>query len=461
MKKKIRLFPIACLVICLVPSVGMLFFPTTESTENKAMAEAPELITEDGAINTAFFDGIETYFDEHMALRNELIFVDAKIQSAVFRQSNVDGVIYGTDGWLYYTSTLNDYLGTDIMSKRELNNLAHNFNIVQEYLENRGISFVLTVPPNKNTLYGENMPYYDSYTVSNEHNAKLLKPLLTERKVNYLDLFEMFEEQDEVLYLKRDSHWNMKGACMAYNAIMDKLSVKHEDYSSVTPTVENTENGDLNKMLYSFYGDTEENYSYGNGQEYSYENEVESVEDGWIITQNETGNGTLLMFRDSFANTLIPFMSNEFETAYYSKGMPNALERYADIYSPDYVVIEKVERNIGEYLLDPPIISAPETELPDNVSTVKTGTTATIKTCENDVDYYMISGEIAEEQLDDNSEILVAVDNTVYKAYQTEENEYRIYINKDLITSSSAYVRVYVLNGNSCKQVFYLKLNVM
>ena len=335
MNKKLCVFIAVCLVLCMIPSVGMMFFPTTQSTENKAMAEAPKLLMEDGKFNTFILQDCGEYFADHIALRNQMIFADAKIQTSLFSESNVSGVIYGENDWLYYSSTLDDYLGRAPMSERDLFNLSHNLSIVQEYLGERKIDFVFTVPPNKNTLYDENMPYYHNSKLEFEHNAVRLEEYLAEQKVNYISLFDLFEEQDEVLYLKRDSHWNMKGACLAYNSIMDTLSIKHEDYSKTAPVVENTANGDLNKMLYSFYGETEENYNYNLTQKYKYSNDVKGVEDGWIITENKEGKGTLLMFRDSFADTLIPFMSNEFETAYYSKGQPNAMERYIEEDTPD------------------------------------------------------------------------------------------------------------------------------
>ena len=136
------LFIVLCLGLCLIPSVGMIFFPTTETTENKAMAAAPQVFTEDGQLNKAFFQDFESWFTEHVALRNQMVYADAMVQTKVFQESNVSGVISGTDGWLYYTSTLDDYLGNAVLSERQLFNLAHNFSVVQEYVEANGMDFV-------------------------------------------------------------------------------------------------------------------------------------------------------------------------------------------------------------------------------------------------------------------------------------------------------------------------------
>lgn len=66
--------------------------------------------------------------------------------------------------------------------------------------------FLFTIAPNKNSLYGEHMPYYDSSRVSEEKNLVNIKPWLEREGVHYADLYEMFQGQEEILYHKRDSH---------------------------------------------------------------------------------------------------------------------------------------------------------------------------------------------------------------------------------------------------------------
>ena len=454
------LFIVLCLGLCLIPSVGMIFFPTTETTENKAMAAAPQVFTEDGQLNKAFFQDFESWFTEHVALRNQMVYADAMVQTKVFQESNVSGVINGTDGWLYYASTLDDYLGNAVLSERELYNLAHNFSVVQEYVEANGMDFVMTIAPNKNTLYGEHMPYHKSYIVNSDHNAKLLAPYLQQQNVAYLDLFQLFEQQQEVLYLLRDSHWNNKGACLAYDAIMDSLELPHEDYASTQPKLVKNDNGDLNKMLYSFYGQLEENYDYGLTQEYVYGTDFESVEDGWIITENANGTGKLLMFRDSFGNTLIPFFSNEFASAYYSKGMPNALEPFMEQYQPDCVVIQKVERNIADYLDNPPIISAPVAELSNSLTLAKSETTVQAEEFMFNMNYFQFSGLVDPKRIETDSEILVSVNGTLYRAYQKEDTGFFLYLKKDLFTEPSAEVQVYVADGGRHIQVLNTRIDL-
>ena len=450
MKKTSMIFIIACMALCLIPSVGMLLFPTTQTTENKAMAAPPSLMAE-GKVNTDFFRDFEKYFNEHVALRNPMLFADAMIQSKVFQTSNVSGVIDGTDGWLYYSSTLSDYLGTDVLTEQELHAIANNLAVVDSYLESKEVDFVFTVAPNKNTLYGEHMPYYNSLVVNKEHSAKLLKTHLEGQKVSYLDLFDLFEQQDAVLYQKQDSHWNTKGARLAYDAILDDLGKTHEDFAKTEPKLVKDRNGDLNKMLYSFYGPAEVSFDYGLDSSYTY-TEGDDVEDGWIVTENGSGKETLVMFRDSFANTLIPFLSSQFKTAYYSKGAPNALEEYVEAYAPDYVVMEKVERNISDYLDMPPLLTPAETTLPDKLTIADTETSAALTEFEFDMRYWRLGGTVDEHRMTADGKILVAVNGKTYPAYRDGSNGYFLYLKKELLTAA-ADVQVYQITGDTCVQL--------
>lgn len=445
MKDRSILFVAACLLLCLIPSVGMLFFPTTKTSENKPMASAPQIV-EDGQVNADYFRDLESWFDQHLALRNQMVFADAAIQSGVFGSSNVSGVLRGSDGWLYYSSTLDDYLGRNGLSERELFALANNFSIVESWLQQRGIAFALTVAPNKNTLYPEHMPYYSGAVEETAHNARLLEPMLD---VNYVSLFDRFEEQQETLYLRRDSHWSNKGAALAYGALMDALALPHTDYFSAPAQTVQTRDGDLNRMLYSFYGPVEEDQSY-DLPAFSY-TAGSHVEDGWITTQCQSGTGSLLMFRDSFGNTLIPFLSSSFAKAAYSKGEPNALERYVEQTSPDCVIIEKVERNISDYMTRPPILTAPQVQLPMDITIARTESTLQVTDCLYDPSYVQLSGTLDTTRLQADTQVYVAVGENVYRAYLTGENSYLMYLKKADLAGQT--ISVYAVTGDRCTRL--------
>lgn len=456
MKKIYIVFITICIILCLVPLIGMSVRPTTITTENRTAATFPNIKDRDGKVNLQYFQQFERYFNEHFAFRNELVYADARIQNDIFKVSSVDSVIAGSDGWLFYTSTLEDYLGTGQLSDRDIYNIAHNIDIAKRYIEGSGKTFVLTIPANKNTLYDDNMPYYDSYKVNEIHNLEKLTPLIEELRISYVDLLTAFRNENEILYLKRDSHWNNKGALMAYNLIMNKANKLHDDYSNVDVTRTIDEDGDLNRMLYTLYGKREPNYRYDIIDRYKYVNDVNSVEDGWIETECERADGSLLMFRDSFGNTLIPFISNQYRKCYFTKAIPYALESLVETYNPDTVIFEKVERNISEFIKMPPIVSAPVvTGIDDSKISeeINQNTTIAVKSFAFDYNYYEVNGMLDDSVIQERTNVLINIDGTYYEAYHTENNGYAVYVKKTTITELPINIKVVTENGGEYKVV--------
>ena len=112
------------LAICLVPLAGLLWYEGAESSENRRLSEFPELKAEDGW-NIEFLSEAGDWFEEHFAYRQELVTADARLRGSLFGVSTEDGVIKGTDGWLYYMDSLEDYLGSEVLSDRGIFNIAH------------------------------------------------------------------------------------------------------------------------------------------------------------------------------------------------------------------------------------------------------------------------------------------------------------------------------------------------
>ena len=450
MKKSEKIvFVAACMVMCLFPFAGMAFAPSNHTTENREMAELPELMTKD-SVNEKYLEQLGLYFEDHFAFRNELVMADSVIQSKVFGVSNMDTVIAGKNGWLYYTATLDDYQGKLTLSKRGIWNAVHNLSLTQRYVEENGASFLVTVAPNKNSLYGENMPYYYKNKISNTKNMDAFEAALLKWQVSYVDLFEPFERQKETLYLKRDSHWNQKGAVLAYNAMMDFLMLEHDTYETVSNIRTKNEYGDLNKMLYPVLAFPEWNYSYQKEQAYTYATDTESVEDAWIWTVNREGNGSLLMFRDSFGNTLLPLMADTFQNAYFSKAVPYDLEKYMKSYQPENVIIEKVERNINDFAKEPPVMTGLEAGEFSVAKTVTTKTTLEMAESEYNRDFWQITGCIDEKYVSEDMTIYVKLTNgeysKTYEAFTISDGDsdwgYLLYLAKDEVLPGKMEVSI-------------------
>ncbi|MBQ4474486.1 MAG: hypothetical protein II930_09380 [Lachnospiraceae bacterium] len=452
--KKIRnlIFAALFLLICLTPLLGMPLYHASENTENRTLASFPGLTGKDRGVNLKFFEEFEAYFKDHFALRQELVCADAKIQGGLFRVSAADNVVYGKDGWLFYRTTLGDYQGTNRMSEREMYALKENLEIVLGYLHERGIGLAVAVPPNKNTLYPEGMPYYDSMKVSEDHTLYHLPALMGEAGIPYADLCGAFRAEDEVLYLKRDSHWNQKGAMLAFRTIWDSFAFSRPAYGadeSVLPTRNKDTVGDLSRMLYTVYGEKEWNYTYDIAPRYTYVTPTKSVEDAWIETEAEGTGGRFLCFRDSFGNTLLPHLANQFGHAYFTKEAPYRLDRLVKECTPDLVLFEKVERNLRDFITVPPILPAPEIEKPE-ITEIRM-VACELKASYNlfDPTFLQVSGTLPKGEVRDDTRICLEAGGRCYQAYLTGENGFMLYLDWEELNLPEEGIQVRILSESA------------
>lgn len=355
MKKWKLIYSILFFVLCLIPSLGMFVFKTEKSMENRELSSFPSFTDEEG-VNMEWLSEAGEYFQEHFAFRNELVTANALLNGKLLGTSTADGVIQGTDGWLYYKDSLEDFLGTGCLSDRSLYNIAHTLAMVQENLQDRGVSFLFTVAPNKNSLYPENMPYYDSLKVTEKNNLKRLVPYLEKEGVNYCNLYEAFEEEEEILYHQRDSHWNNKGAAYAADILMETLGKTHDSYENEEYVIRRDFTGDLDEMLYPLAITLEDEIYYEKPFTYAVVGEIESNFDPRITTVNPVKDGSLVMYRDSFGNALLPFLANAYANAYFSRGVPYQLSDVTAM-SADTVIIERAERFLPDMAQSPPVLN--------------------------------------------------------------------------------------------------------
>ena len=347
------------LALCLLPLLGMGFASAEQTTENRDLAKWPELMTGDG-LNTAYLEEIGAWFTDRFAFRSELVTADARLRGSVFGVSAEDDVIFGKNGWLYYEATLDDFQHKNPVSERMLFNMAHNTALMQQYAESLGKTFVFTIAPNKNTLYGENMPDRYQYRIEADSDMERLIPWLEREHVNYVDLDSLFRKRDEVLYYARDSHWNQEGAVMVYNALLDACGKAHETWEGLEPEPAEYV-GDLSRMLYPLGAEPETDVSYQKYFTWSY-TQGDDVEDDLIQTVCAQGSQNLLMYRDSFGNSLLPFMAEAFSSATFSKQVPYPMTDLVTA-APDIVIVEKVERHLPTLGSVPPLMSGPRRTL--------------------------------------------------------------------------------------------------
>lgn len=352
MKKTLSLlFAALFLALCLIPSLGLLITGGSGAAANQVLAPKPVLLKSDGRLNTAWLEDLSRYVNDRFSLRQEAVTLWARLNAGLLHSSVTDQVILGRFDLLYYAPTVPDYTRSNPMTERELWCAARRLWLLQEYAEAQGGQFLFTVAPNKNQLYPEGMPtlaFADGPT-----NTEALYRKLDEMGIAHLDLHAIFRAADpERLYFNTDSHWTSRGAALAADAILHALGRESAYFSG--PFTSGTHKGDLYEMLYPTGTETEPDQVYAPG--FSFEASSANPDSISISTKSAAGEGTLLMYRDSFGRSLYPYLAEAYGEAFFSRKNdydPTALQPGGAL------VIELVERNL-RYLLDyTPTMPAP------------------------------------------------------------------------------------------------------
>lgn len=410
MKKAKLIFISIFIVLCLIPSVGMLIFGEAQPAANEVLTGRPSVTTRSGELNLSFLSDVSDYIADRFAFRQELATAWAGVNAKLLGTSVEEQVILGSDGWLYFSDTLPDYMGQG-MSDTELRYLANDLALMQEYIVSQGKHFIFTIAPNKNSIYSEHMPEY----IENRHsesNAARVGAYLDAAGVNYLDLLNILGNEEN-LYYKTDTHWNSRGAALAADGLLNMLD-RGGDYSTASFAVSEEHRGDLYEMLYPAGRATETATVYGGEFSYVCESDPNGGNAITIKTSCDGGSGGLMCWRDSFGIALYPYLAQSFVAATFSRSADYNLT-LAD--SADTVIIELVERNLSNILSREPTFPAPVREL---------SATANVGTIAVDYDeaksgvmsgYVRVSGELGADMLDPGGHVYIAAGDTAYEAY--------------------------------------------
>ena len=429
------LFIAIFLLMALAPAAGMMIFGPAEPAAKEYLALPPSLTDGEGKFNQTVLNDASDYLSDRFWLRQELITANAVLEAAVFNESASPKVVLGREGWLFYAETLDSYQGQNQLSARQLWAAAHSLRLIRDYALSQGAETWFIPVPNKNSVYGEYMPKSADKTQDQSDYDRLLDACGAEG-VAVVDLLEPFlDKKKEVqLYQRLDSHWNNLGAALANDLILDaiqqsavktgaeKLGQIGGAERAFDPTgfqAVRDHVPDLYTMLYPAGTERDLQYEALREPRFSYVRPIRTTEDLRINTSCETGNGALLMFRDSFGNTLHSFLAEDFAEACFSRLMPYDL-RLFEAAHPDVLLLEITERHLSWLAKRPPILPAPIQNLEQSVA--RTGETIPVTAEEDETGFFRVSGELAMNP-DTCSPVWIEADGTVYEASPVGETE--------------------------------------
>ena len=299
--------------------------------EKRELAKFPKTNVKTIA-NSKFQEGLDDFLNDHVVFRDECIYTTTMVDRSLGRAEKA-GVYFGKDGYLIEKSEKHSL--KDV--KTNVDYLSEFINMVSEsgMCENVKVAII----PSKIHVLTDKLPAYTYVPRDNEAMKKYLKGKLEDGS-SFVDLTKPLKKhKDEYIYYKTDHHWTSLGAKYGYEALMDALDEKKlngekpevmtDDFLGTTynkihyapqkdlitkydiKTAEKCDvvidkTGDISEMpgIYDKKAlEKDDKYEYFLGGNY-----------GGVRIHTGCKNGkTLVMIKDSFANSIIPFMTSNYE----------------------------------------------------------------------------------------------------------------------------------------------------
>jgi len=297
------------------------------ATENRNLASFPKISIE-SIKDKSFMDGLEKYLSDHFIGRTE--WVEAKVKTEVLIGKEEINGVYITNDMLIQKLNTPDY---DKVNKamEAINKFA---------ADNKANIYVMFAPTAGGIYSGElpkNAPVFNQKAFIEYMYNKLNSNVTT------IDVYNsLYAVRDEYIYYRNDHHWTSYGAYCGYKTAIKKLGFSEISYNKYhIEHASNSFKGTLySKTLYDkIIPDMVDLYNYENGakvtsvevndgmevKEYDsiYFREYLKEKDKYLvylgpnqplikIKTDVKNERKLLVIKDSYANTFIPFLTQHY-----------------------------------------------------------------------------------------------------------------------------------------------------
>ena len=176
-----------------------------------------------------FTKATDAYIDDHFGLRDRLVHWNSRLRYRL-GASSTPKVVIGSDGWLFYAGEkiIEQHTGEDVFTPAELERWVEVMTANRDWLARRGIAFIITIAPDKSTIYPEKLPTYPRPPGRTTRADQLVARLRTTDLVLVDPREALLEAKRSFpkLYFEGDSHWTQRGAFIAYSQLMEAVRAK-------------------------------------------------------------------------------------------------------------------------------------------------------------------------------------------------------------------------------------------
>lgn len=135
--------------------------------------------------------------------------------------------LVGDQGWLVYTAEgdLEDYQRSNLFAEDELIRFQQNLDALSVQYAERGITLLVIVPPNKNSIYPERVPHQIPVWNNETRFDQVVNYLHAHGQTQLIDLRPalLAAKTEHQVYYATDTHWNDYGVYLAYSTLMTEL----------------------------------------------------------------------------------------------------------------------------------------------------------------------------------------------------------------------------------------------
>jgi alginate O-acetyltransferase complex protein AlgJ len=316
------------------------------------------------------FGGFDLWFADRVGLRFPLIYAGTSFHVGALHRPLDRHIVFGREGWMYWTddgdtapAAMADSRGKLRFTAAEVRRIDASLRTIHDRFAACGIPSAVFIAPNKQSIYGEFLINTDAGLPTTRLDA-LIDELGGEARDMIIDARPIMrtakrERAPLRLYNKTETHWNDLGAYYGYVAVVSKLArlmpianperIALDNYRM---TVESYAGGDMaTRVLFSPWRFPDENIWLTPKEPIAGPGQVQ-VEEGHFVYRNPRGSGRLVLFGDSYATQLVPFLAQHFEEVhrYAADAIDGGL---AARHRPDAVLFETLESYAPRLLLPP------------------------------------------------------------------------------------------------------------
>jgi alginate O-acetyltransferase complex protein AlgJ len=336
--------------------------------ENRALAAFPALEPTWPSV-AAFGAGFDLWFQDHFGFRSTLVRWYGESRYFWLHVSPSPMVIRGKAGWLFYAEDggLDDFTNEKPLPPGEVENWRQTVLRARNWCGAHGIAYVFTIPPDKHVIYPE---YYDDtirqLTPVSRSDQVFTATLDTGVVLDFREPLFAAKAQDRLFHVT-DTHWNERGAFVAYREIIDAVRRQRpavpaaRDRAMFSATSRMLNGRDLAAIIGLKRVLQEEDLRLVPKQPRGYvvvepAGAYATSGEGRIVTEIPGSSlPRAVIFRDSFTSALAPFLSEHFSRAVYlwqnNFDADVVLREHADV-----VIEEIVGRHLHNFIPSPELI---------------------------------------------------------------------------------------------------------